>query len=49
MEFRILGPIEVHNASGPIRLGGPKQRAVLVLLLLHRGEALLGGATVGRR
>jgi DNA-binding SARP family transcriptional activator len=40
MEFRILGPLEVHNASGPIRLGGPKQRALLVLLLLHRGEAM---------
>jgi YVTN family beta-propeller protein len=40
MEFRILGPLEVDNARGPIRLGGPRQRALLVLLLLHRGEAM---------
>jgi DNA-binding SARP family transcriptional activator/ABC-type branched-subunit amino acid transport system substrate-binding protein/DNA-binding beta-propeller fold protein YncE len=40
MEFRILGPVEAHNRSGPIRLGGPQQRALLALLLLHRGEAI---------
>src|SRR5215217_211270 len=40
MEFRILGPLEVHDASGPIRLGGPRQRAMLVVLLIHRGEGV---------
>ena len=36
MEFRILGSIEVvENGSGPIALGGPKQRAVLAHLLLR--------------
>jgi DNA-binding SARP family transcriptional activator len=34
VEFRILGPLEVAGADGPIRLGGPKQRATLALLLL---------------
>ena len=36
MEFRVLGSIEVvENGSGPIALGGPKQRAVLAHLLLR--------------
>ena len=35
LEFRILGPLEVVGESGPIRLGGPRQRATLALLLLH--------------
>jgi DNA-binding SARP family transcriptional activator/WD40 repeat protein len=36
VEFRILGPIEVsEDGSGPIPLGGPKQRAVLAHLLLR--------------
>jgi DNA-binding SARP family transcriptional activator len=34
-EFRILGPLEVVGESGPIRLGGPRQRATLAILLLH--------------
>src|SRR5207247_6517258 len=35
VEFRILGPLEVVGESGPIRLGGRKQRGVLTILLLH--------------
>ena len=36
MEFRVLGMIEVsQNGSGPIPLGGPKQRAVLAHLLMR--------------
>ena len=35
MEFRILGPLEVSGADGPIKLGGPKQRAVLAHLILQ--------------
>src|SRR5215469_7443928 len=34
MEFRILGPLEVVKDGRPIALGGPKQRALLALLLL---------------
>jgi DNA-binding SARP family transcriptional activator len=33
MEFRILGPLEVVEDGRPIALGGPKQRALLALLL----------------
>jgi DNA-binding SARP family transcriptional activator len=34
MEFRILGPLEVRSNDHALPLGGPKQRAVLALLLL---------------
>jgi DNA-binding SARP family transcriptional activator len=34
MEFRILGPLEVRSNGHTLPLGGPKQRAVLALLLL---------------
>ena len=40
MEFRILGPLEVRDSEGAISLGGPKQRAVLAVLLLGAGEGL---------
>jgi len=35
LEFRILGPLEVVDEHGPVRLGGPKQRATLGILLLN--------------
>ena len=35
IEFRILGPVEAVGSEGPIALGAPKQRALLVLLLLN--------------
>src|SRR5262245_21889524 len=38
MEFRILGPLEVEDGGRTISLGGPKQRALLALLLLARGR-----------
>lgn len=34
MEFRILGPLEVEDEGRALVLGGPKQRALLTLLLL---------------
>src|SRR2546428_354664 len=39
-EFRILGPLEVVGPQGPLPLSGPKQRALLGLLLIHAGEVL---------
>jgi DNA-binding SARP family transcriptional activator len=39
-EFRILGPIEVSDETGPLLLGGLKQRAVLALLLLDAGRVV---------
>ncbi len=37
LEFRILGPVEVSNGAGVLRLGGPKQRALLADLVLNAG------------
>ena len=34
LDFRVLGPLEVVDDQGVVRLGGPKQRAVLAMLLL---------------
>ena len=40
MDFHILGPLEALDGAQPVTLGGSKLRAVLALLLLHRGETL---------
>ena len=40
MDFRILGPVEVVEDGKPLSLGGPRQRALLALLLLHANEAV---------
>ncbi len=40
MEFGILGPVEIRVDGRPIPLGGPKQRALLATLLLHRGHVV---------
>src|SRR3954465_9982388 len=38
MEFRILGPLEVHGELGAVALGGSKPRAVLAALLRQANE-----------
>ena len=40
MEFRILGPLEVLDDDGPLRLPGPRQRSLLALLVLHTNEVV---------
>ena len=40
LAFRILGPLEVVDQERRVVLGGPKQRALLAILLLCRGEAV---------
>jgi DNA-binding SARP family transcriptional activator len=40
LEFRLLGPLEVRREGDTISLGGVRQRAVLALLCLHRGEVV---------
>ena len=40
MDFRILGPLEVARDGQSLRLGGAQQRALLAVLLMHRGEVL---------
>jgi DNA-binding SARP family transcriptional activator len=38
MDFRLLGPLEIADRDGIVRLGQGRQRSVLVLLLLHCNE-----------
>ena len=40
LEFRVLGPLEVLVNGTPARLGGPRQRALLALLLVHANEVV---------
>src|SRR3954468_2346649 len=40
MDFRLLGPLEVTERGRSVALGGPKQRSVLALLLLHANETV---------
>ena len=40
IEFRVMGPLEVVDEGRPVAIGSPKQRALLAVLLLHRGEAV---------
>jgi len=40
MEFRILGRLEAIERGQRLELGGSRQRALLAVLLLHRGEAV---------
>ena len=40
LEFRILGPLEVVEQQQRVVLGGLKQRALVAILLLHRGEVV---------
>jgi len=40
MDFRILGPLEVSAQGESLALGGPKQRALLAVLLLSAGQVV---------
>jgi DNA-binding SARP family transcriptional activator len=40
LEFRILGPLEVSDETGHVALGGPKQRALLAILVLDAGRVV---------
>jgi DNA-binding SARP family transcriptional activator len=46
VDFRILGPLEVLEGSRRLALGGPQQRAVLAILLLHAGEVVSAGRLI---
>src|SRR6478735_2287438 len=39
-EFRILGPLEVRRSGRAVPLGGPRQRAVLAVLLLQANRVV---------
>ena len=40
LKFGILGPIEARDGGKPVALGGPRQRALLALLLLRPNEVV---------
>lgn len=40
VRIRVLGALEAENDSGVVDLGGPRQRAVLALLLVARGDVV---------
>jgi DNA-binding SARP family transcriptional activator len=40
VEFAILGPLEAREGGEPMALGGPKQRALLAILLLEAGKVV---------
>ena len=40
LDFRILGTLEVRDGDQRLTLGSPRQRALLAILVLHRGEVL---------
>ncbi len=35
MDIRLLGPVELYSARGPVPIGSAKQRALLAFLALH--------------
>src|SRR4029453_8444820 len=46
MDFRILGPLQVVGDDGPLRLGGPKQHAVLAHLILRPNRIVPAGLLI---
>ncbi|MFL5911074.1 MAG: BTAD domain-containing putative transcriptional regulator, partial [Gaiellaceae bacterium] len=40
MDFRVLGTLELNLGDEPVHLGGPKQRALLAILLLRANEVV---------
>jgi DNA-binding SARP family transcriptional activator len=40
MNYRVLGPLEVRDGDRPLSLGGPRQRALLAILLLRPNEVV---------
>ncbi|BBC36484.1 AfsR family transcriptional regulator [Streptomyces graminofaciens] len=46
LEFRLLGPVEAWHGGKTLRLGGPKPRALLAVLLLRAGQVVPADALV---
>jgi DNA-binding SARP family transcriptional activator len=46
LEYRLLGPVEAWWGGMPVRLGGPKPRALLAVLLLRAGQVVPADALV---
>src|ERR1700741_3708776 len=46
MDFRLLGPVEVRADGEPVALGGPRQRALLAVLLLNANRVVSRDALI---
>jgi DNA-binding SARP family transcriptional activator/WD40 repeat protein len=46
VDFRVLGPVVASADGGDLRLGGPKQRLILAMLLVARGESVSTDALI---
>ena len=46
VELRLLGPVQAVRASREVPLGGPRQRAVLALLVLEAGRVVPAGRLI---
>jgi ABC-type transport system substrate-binding protein/DNA-binding SARP family transcriptional activator/DNA-binding beta-propeller fold protein YncE len=46
LDFRVLGPLEVRLGGTLVRVGGPRQRALLGLLLCHANRVLSRGQLI---
>jgi predicted ATPase/DNA-binding SARP family transcriptional activator len=46
MDFRVLGPLEVHDEGEALRLGSPKQRSLLAVLLLRANAVVSRDAAI---
>jgi DNA-binding SARP family transcriptional activator/tetratricopeptide (TPR) repeat protein len=46
MQLRLLGPVQIHDAGGPVHIGGPKERTVLALLAINVGEVVAEGQII---
>lgn len=40
VQFHLLGPLQVHHDGAALAVGGPRQRALLAVLLLHAGRVV---------
>jgi DNA-binding SARP family transcriptional activator/tetratricopeptide (TPR) repeat protein len=40
VEFKILGPLEAHHNGQQVRIGGPRQRIALAMMLLEPGKVI---------
>lgn len=47
LEFRLLGPLEVRADGGRMSVEGPRQKALLALLLLHANEVIARDRLIG--
>ncbi|WP_308257175.1 AfsR/SARP family transcriptional regulator [Saccharothrix luteola] len=47
VRYRLLGPVAAHLDGEPVRLGGPKQRAVLAALLLNANRVVSEEQLIG--